>query len=434
MSTTKHREWRNWAGNQHATAASVARPGSTGEVVETVRHAVANGLTVKPVGSGHSFTDIAATGGARLRLDRLAGIVSVDGTRVTVRAGTTIRALNRALAGHGLALPILGDVDAQSISGAIATGTHGTGASYGNLATFVEALELVTASGEVITCDAGRRPEVFAAARVGLGALGVLTEVTLRCETAFVLRAEERPTPLAETLASFPDDVEANEHVEFYWMPYTEMTLVKRNNRVSVDSRPMTRLRAWWENDFLQNVAFGAVCRLGRAMPSRVPRLARTVARLFSPVTYTNRSDRIFTTPRRVHFLEMEYGLPRAALPEAFAALRRIVAGLPFPVLMPVEVRVAAPDDIWLSHGYRRDSVYLAIHQYVGMPYAPYFRAFEGVCTQLGGRPHWGKLHWRDAESLRTAYPRFDDFLSVRDKLDPDRVFANAYTVRVLGA
>jgi FAD/FMN-containing dehydrogenase len=194
----------------------------------------------------------------------------------------------------------------------------------------------------------------------------------------------------------------------------------------------MTRLRAWWENDFLQNVAFGAVCRLGRAMPSQVPRLSRTVAGFFSPITYTNRSDRIFTTPRRVHFIEMEYGLPRAALPEAFAALRQIVDRLPFPVVMPVEVRVAAADDIWLSHGYGRDSVYIAIHQYVGMPFQPYFKAFEAVCRTLDGRPHWGKLHWRDADSLRTAYPRFDDFLAVRDALDPDRVFANAYTARVL--
>jgi FAD-linked oxidoreductase len=422
----------NWAGNQRWTALRDVRPASTDEVAAAIRGAAADGLAVKPMGSGHSFTDAATTDGVQLRLDRMTGLVAVDGTRVAVRAGTTVRALNALLADRGLALPNLGDIDAQTVAGALATGTHGTGARFGNLATNASALELVTASGEVIRCDAKTRPDVFAAARVGLGALGVVTEVTLRCEDAFILRADERPAPLADTLASFADDIEAHDHVEFYWQPYTEKTLVKRNDRVATDSRPMTRLRAWWENDFLQNVAFGAVCRLGRAMPSQVPRLSRTVAGFFSPITYTNRSDRIFTTPRRVHFIEMEYGLPRAALPEAFAALRQIVDRLPFPVVMPVEVRVAAADDIWLSHGYGRDSVYIAIHQYVGMPFQPYFKAFEAVCRTLDGRPHWGKLHWRDADSLRTAYPRFDDFLAVRDALDPDRVFANAYTARVL--
>jgi L-gulonolactone oxidase len=436
MSVRGPLDWRNWAGNQSATAALVARPGSPDEVADAIHAAAARGLRVKPVGSGHSFTSAAATSGLRLHLDRLAGVLSVDrvGRRITVQAGMSLRALNRALAGHGLALPNLGDIDAQTVAGAIATGTHGTGGGYGCLATFVESLELVTAAGERLHCDARTRPEIFAAALVGIGALGVVTEVTLRCEEAFVLRADERPTPLAETLASFGEDVAANEHVEFYWLPYTERTLVKRNNRVDLDSTPLSRLKAWWENDFLQNVAFGAVCRLGRARPALVPRLARTTASMFSPVTYTNRSDRIFTTPRRVHFIEMEYGLPRAALPEAFAALRRIVDALPFPVLMPVEVRVSAADDIWLSHGYGRDSVYIAIHQYVGMPYEPYFRAFEDVCTGLAGRPHWGKLHWRDAESLRPAYPMFDDFLAVREKLDPARVFANPYTERVLGS
>jgi L-gulonolactone oxidase len=129
----------------------------------------------------------------------------------------------------------------------------------------------------------------------------------------------------------------------------------------------------------------------------------------------------------------MEYGIPRAAFPEAFAALRRIVDDLPFRVQFPVECRFTGPDDVWLSHGYGRDSAYVAVQQYVGVPYEPFFRAFEKVCLGLEGRPHWGKLHYRDAESLRPAYPRFDDFLAVRDRLDPNRIFANAYTDRVLG-
>ncbi len=433
MATTAAPTWRNWAGNQRVHPARIVSPASAGEVAAAITQAAAGGLTVKAVGSGHSFTGAAATDGVQLRLDRLAGLRTVDGHLVTVGAGMTLAALNTALARHGLALPNLGDIDAQTVAGALATGTHGTGAGYGCLSTFVEGFELVTAAGEVLSCSATERPDVFAAGRVGLGALGVVTAVTLRCVDAFVLRADERPLPLAETLGRFAEFAAGNEHVEFYWMPYTQRTLVKRNNRVAAHDQPMSRLRRWWETDFLQNTAFGAVCRTGRALPRLAPGLLRTTAKAFSPLTYTDRSDRVFVTPRRVRFVEMEYGLPREALPEAFAGLRRIVAGLPFPVLLPVEVRVTAADDIWLSPGYGRDSVYLAIHQYVGMPYEPYFRAFETLCSTMDGRPHWGKLHWRDAESLRPTYPRFDDFRAVRDALDPDRVFANAYTQRVLG-
>lgn len=426
--------WRNWAGNQRGTA-TVVSPSTTDDVVEVVTRARAQGRRVKVAGSGHSFTGIALAEDIRLDLAAMPATITAEpGSRlVRVPAGTTLRQLNTWLAGHGLALPNLGDIDAQTISGAISTGTHGTGAGYGGLATFVEALTLVTGTGEVVHCCATTDPDLFAAARVGLGALGVITELTLRCVDAFVLHADERPVPLAEALAGFDGFCGDHEHVEFYWMPYTEASLLKRNDRTDVDSNPMSRVKAWWENDFLQNVALGAVCRLGRAVPAAVPRLARLVAGFFSPVSYTNRSDRIFTTPRRIRFLEMEYALPRAALPEAFAGLRRIVDGLPLRVILPVEVRVSAADDIWLSPASGRDTAYIAIHQYAGAPYQPYFRAFEEVCAGLGGRPHWGKLHWRDAASLAPAYPRFADFLALRDRLDPDRVFANTYLERVLG-
>jgi L-gulonolactone oxidase len=426
--------WRNWAGNQRASAA-VARPSTQDELAAVLRQAATRGRRIKPVGAGHSFTDIAWTDDLRVELDRLAGLVSVDrfAHLVTVRAGTRLRELNAILAAHGLAMPNLGDIDQQTISGAISTGTHGTGAQYGCLSTFVEALTLVTATGEVVHCSATERPDVFAAARVGLGALGVITEVTLRCVDAFVLHADERPMPLGAVLADLDGMVEANHHFEFYWFPYTELVQAKRNNRVPADDRPLARWRAWLDDEFLSNTVFGGVCRVGRRVPAAVPAISALSARALSAREYTARSDRVFCTPRRVHFVEMEYGIPRAALPVAFEGLRKVVDGLPFKVLFPVEVRFAGADDIWLSHGYDRESAYVAVHQYVGAPYEPYFRAFERVVTALGGRPHWGKLHYRNAESLRPAYPRFDDFLAVRDRLDPGRVFANPYLDRVLG-
>ncbi|MFB9237027.1 D-arabinono-1,4-lactone oxidase [Plantactinospora siamensis] len=427
--------WSNWAGNQTATAA-VVRAAGADEVQAAVRAARADGRRLKVGGSGHSFTAIARPDGDRLELVAEPARIRVDRERrlVTVPAALTLRELNELLARHGLALPNLGDIDAQSVAGALATGTHGTGAGYGCLSTFVDALTLVTGAGELITCSATDNADVFPAARVGLGALGVLVEVTLRCVDAFVLRADERPAALADTLAGLPELIGGNDHAEFYWFPYTDRVQVKTNNRVPADDHPLPRMRGWLDDEFLANTVFAGACRLGRRLPGLAPAISAVSARALAARTYTGRSDRVFCTPRRVRFVEMEYGLPRAALPEALAALRRIVDDLPFRVLFPVEVRFTAPDDIWLSHGYGRESAYLAIHQYVGVPYEPYFRGFERIAAKLGGRPHWGKLHYRDAASLRPAYPRFDDFRAVRDRLDPDRVFGNAHLDRVLGA
>ncbi|MFY1705564.1 D-arabinono-1,4-lactone oxidase [Micromonospora sp. WMMA1923] len=457
--------WTNWAGNQRTTA-EVIRPGTVAETVAAVRAAAAQGRRIRPVGSGHSFTALAVTDGYHLQpggdplagpLDGLAdrpgggplagpgdgplagpgggaGVrVDVDRRQVTVPAGTTLRALNRLLDRHGLALPNLGDIDAQTIAGAISTGTHGTGARLGCLATAVTALTLVTGTGEVLRCSADQHPDVFAAARVSLGALGILVDVTLQCVDAFVLHAHERPARLGDVLADLPALVEAHDHVEFFWFPYTDRVQVKTNDRVPVDDRPLSRWRGWLDDDLLANTVFGAACRLGRAVPALAPTISATAAGLLGERRYTGRSDRVFCSPRRVRFTEMEYALPRAALPEALDALRRIVDTLPTRVLFPAEVRFTAADDIWLSHGHGRDSAYLAIHQYAGMPYEPYFRAFERVATDLAGRPHWGKLHWRDAESLAPAYPRFADFQRLRDRLDPHRVFANPHLTHLLG-
>jgi L-gulono-1,4-lactone dehydrogenase len=428
--------WRNWAGNQEAVASAVARPTSTDAVAAAVRDVAAAGGTVKPVGTGHSFTAAAATTGVRLNLSGLSGIVSLSRASklVRVRAGTPLSHLNAELAQQGLAMPNLGDIDVQTVSGALATGTHGTGKDYGCLSTFVVELELVTGTGEVLRCSREQNADVFLSALVGVGAVGVVTEVTLRCVDAFVLHADERPTPLADVLAGLDEHVGRNDHFEFYWMPYTDKTLTKANNRVPEHSKPRGRFSKWFNDDLLENTVLGGVCRLCRARPKWTPRLLRTTASAFSPRTYTERSDLVFTTPRRVKFVEMEYGLPRAAIPTAFGELRKIIDRLDLKVALPVEVRFTAGDDIWLSHGHGRENGYIAIHQFIGMPYEPYFRAFDAVCTDLGGRPHWGKLHYREAASLRPSYPRFDDFLAVRDKLDPHRVFANAYTRQVFGA
>jgi L-gulono-1,4-lactone dehydrogenase len=434
-------EWRNWAGTASATPSRWVRAVSAEDISAAVKLAASAGLTVRALGSGHSFTAAAACGGGiALDLSGFTGIVSSDVSTglVTVRSGTTIRSLNRALDGLGLAMANLGDIDAQTIAGALATGTHGTGSSLGGLATQVTAFELVLADGSVVSCSATQRPELFSAARVGLGALGVVATVTLQCVPAFSLVADERPMPLEEVLASFDDMAAANDHFEFYWFPYGRKALVKQNNRVSAaDSAdippPMAPWRRWWEFSMMENTAFGALCRTGRLMPASIPSLNRLSSASLSSRSYTAVSHEVFVTPRRVRFVESEYAVPRESLLDVLDALRAAVPRLPHPVMFPVEVRVAAADDIWLSTAYGRDSAYIAIHQYVGLPYQEYFDAFESIAASAGGRPHWGKMHSLSADSLRPLYPKFGDFLAARASVDPDGRFVNQYLSKVFG-
>ncbi|GIL25273.1 D-arabinono-1,4-lactone oxidase [Actinocatenispora comari] len=428
-------QWTNWAGNQRAVAQRVAEAGGAEQVAEIVGRVRESGGTLKAVGSGHSFTGAARTDGVRLAPASGRYTVDREAKRVTVPAGMPLHELNRVLAAVDLALPNLGDIDRQTIAGAISTGTHGTGAKLGGLATFVAGLTLVTGTGEIVHASPTENPDVFEAARLGVGAVGVLTELELSCVDSFPLRADERPMPLDTVLSTVDELAAANDHFEFYWFPYTELTSVKRNNRLGPDEapHPLPKWRHLLDDELLSNTAFSVLCKLVRRAPALAPRVNGLSARALSARSYADRSDRVFCTPRRVRFVEMEYSVPREALTEAFAGLRRAVETCGVHIAFPVEVRVAAADDVWLSTAHGRDAAYLAVHQYVGMAYEPYFRAVEAVLRDLDGRPHWGKLHWRDADSLRATYPRFDDFVAVRDRLDPDRVFANDYTRRVFG-
>ena len=441
-SSAQPRAWRNWAGTATATPARWGRPRSEAEISAAVKDAASAGLQVRALGSGHSFTAAAATSGVALDLSQWTGITAAD-TRtglVTVRSGTTLRALNTELGGFGLAMANLGDIDAQTLAGALSTGTHGTGARLGGLATQVEALELVLADGSVVSCSATSRPELFAAARIGVGALGVITTVTLRCVPSFTLLADERPVPVEEVLEQFDALAAANDHFEFYWFPYGRKALVKRNNRLSPGgsaapgaAHPMPGWRRFWEFEVMENAGFGTLCRIGRARPRLIPALNRFSSTALSSRSYTDLSHRVFVTPRRVRFAESEYAVPRESLGHVIAELRRAVPRLPDPVMFPVEVRVAAADDIWLSTAYGRESAYVAIHQYAGLPYRAYFDRFESIVAEVAGRPHWGKLHSLDAERLRPLYPRYDEFRRVRAEVDPEARFGNPYLTRVLG-
>ncbi|GAA1967059.1 D-arabinono-1,4-lactone oxidase [Amycolatopsis minnesotensis] len=430
-------QWTNWAGTATATPQRVHTPRSAAELAEVVAGVAVEGRRVRAWGSGHSFTPIAAADSDAIDLTAWSGIAfaDLDTGRVTVRSGTKLRKLNADLDALGLAMTNLGDIDEQTIAGAVSTGTHGTGARLGGLATQIVELELVLADGSVVTCSADRRPELFAAARVGLGALGVISTVTLQCEPSFVLSAQERPEPLEQVLEGFDQFADENDHFEFYWFPYGTNALVKRNNRLPDDAerRPLSRAKRFIDYEITENLAFGALCRTGRMVPKLVRPLGKLASSLLSTREYSDLSHRVFVTHRGVRFVEAEYAVPRESVHDVLAELRALVPRLETPVSFPVEVRVAAADDIWLSTAHGRDSAYIAIHQFVGMPYRQYFAAFADIAGAVGGRPHWGKMHDLDAVVLRDRYPRFDDFVRVRKEVDPAGVFGNAYLDQVLG-
>jgi L-gulonolactone oxidase len=350
-----------------------------------------------------------------------------------VEAGTPLKRLNIALAREGLSLTNMGDIMEQTVSGATSTGTHGTGRESASIAAQIRALELVTADGSVLTCSEKDNPEVFAAARIGLGALGIVTAITLAVEPSFLLTAREEPMPLDKVLADFDELWAENEHFEFYWFPHTGNTNTKRNNRSAGPEKPVPQLQGWFEDEFLSNGVFQVAQWVGRAVPATVPAIAQVSSRALSARTYTDIAYKVFTSPRRVRFVEMEYAVPRAAVTQTLRELKAMIDRSGLRIGFPVEVRTAPADDITLSTASGRDSAYIAVHVAKGAPYQRYFTAAERIFTAHEGRPHWGKVHTRDAEYFAQVYPRFGEFTQLRDRLDPDRRFQNDYLRRVLG-
>jgi FAD-linked oxidoreductase len=432
----EHRaRWHNWAGDQSCRPASIERPGSIDELFAAIANATARGVPMRVVGAGHSFSDIACTDGSLVSLERLGRVLDVDRASGLVRAqaGITIRELSRQLDAHGLAMENLGDIDVQTIAGAISTATHGTGARLGNISSQVVELTLMLADGSTLLCSAEHEAEVFRAARVGLGALGVIVEVTLRCVPAFTLRGLDAPAPLAQTLERFDELASSNDHFEFFVFPHADVALTRTNNRTDEPPRPRGRLSAYADDVLLTNHAFGLLCRVGRRMPSRIPQLNRLVTRLAGSRERVDRSAAIFASPRLVRFTEMEYALPREHTPQAVRRVLEMIERRGFAVPFPIEVRTVAPDDAFLSTAAGRESGFVAVHMFKGMQWRPYFQAVEQIMDELDGRPHWGKRHFQTAATLRARYVDWDRFQAVRARLDPNGRFANEWTDRVLG-
>ncbi|MBS1845159.1 MAG: FAD-binding protein, partial [Actinobacteria bacterium] len=425
-----------WAGDQRCRPARVLAPRSREELAEDIGAAAAAGEKVKVTGSGHSFTEAAMTEATMVRLDGLRGVLEADRTSGLVKlgAGTVLRDLNQELVALGLGLENMGDIDAQTIAGAISTGTHGTGAGFGNISARVEAVEMVLADGSLRELTADGDPELLRAARVGVGALGAISAVTIRCVPSFTLRREDSGHQLAEVLDRFDEYAERNDHFELFTFPYSDRALVLERNRTAEAPKPKSRVVALLNDVLLENWALEAMAATGRRWPRTIPALSKFAGLVATGTNNQDRSDRIFVNQRNVRFTEMEYAVPRADGPTAVRRVIEWVRSNEYPVFFPIEVRVAAGDDASISAAHERDTAYIAVHQYRGMEWRPYFEAVESIMNDYEGRPHWGKRHFQTAATLAPRYPKWSEFQAARDTLDPTRTFANAYTDRVLGA
>ena len=387
--------WANWAGSVACDVAGLPRPRSEAEIAEWVRRASAEGRTLRVVGTGHSFTPLVATSGYVMSLDEWSGLESHDASMMeaTARAGTKLSALGRELRAVGLATANLGDIDVQSIGGALGTGTHGTGRSLSNLSAQVAALRLVLASGEVVECSAAKDRDLFSAARVSFGALGVVSAARFQLLPAYRLHERVLRRPLAETLERLADDVAGNRHYEFFWFPKRDFAECKLLNPTaegpeSIAGRKHERIG--WSADILPSV-------------------------------------------RELRFHEMEYAVPAESGPACMREVEARIRARWSDVEWPVEYRTLRADDAWLSPAHERDTVTISIHQDARLPHEALFADLEPIFREHRGRPHWGKLHSRTAEDLFALYPRFTEFCALRRSLDPRGVFLNGHLRKLLG-
>lgn len=428
------RIWRNWSGTAQSKPSSVVAPESAAEVASAVTEAAARGGTVRMVGAGHSFTSVAAPEDVMLIPRRLNAVRSVDTENhlISVDAGIDLTTLCHVLDAHGLALINMGDIRVQTVAGAIQTGTHGTGRDSGTFADMVQEIEIVTADGEVRTASREHDPDLFMAARVGLGSFGILTGITLKVAPKFRLQAHEFGATFDKTTDMFDEWTAEHDHVEFYWFPHTEGCMVKHNDRTQNPPKPLGKFKSWFDDEFLANTVFGALCKFTRAAPGYTPLVNRVSANALSERTFTDDSWKVFTSTRNVKFQEMEYNVPREQLLPALREVKKLLDNGPWRISFPIEVRSVPADDAWLSPASKRDSGYIAVHAFNRMD-RDWFKPVEDILRAHSGRPHWGKMHTRTLADIAPAYPNFQQALDVRNRVDPNRVFANAYSRTMLG-
>jgi len=426
--------WVNWGRNQKCAPDQIARPSTDTQVAKLVCLGVAERKKVRAVGAGHSFSPLCATEGIMIDLSNFNSITRVDQELmlVTVGAGIRLFELNKQLELLGLALPNLGDIDCQSLAGAISTGTHGTGLGFHSISEAVVGIKMITGDGGILQCSTSKNQNFLEAARVGLGSLGIMVEVTLQCVPAFNLRAMEQTTHIESVLELFEAAIETEDHTEFFWFPHTEVGTLKINSKTTDSPSYRSRYKAFLSDEIIANGGFELINRYAKFFPSRAQQMLEKQLATDRKISYVAPSYKVFCSKRRVRFIEMEYAIPLEYLLEAFQKVREVTQQLDSPITFPIEVRVLGADSIPLSPAYGRKSGYIAVHVFRGTPTDPYFRLVEDIMKTYGGRPHWGKMHTRTSRELSDLYPEWNKFQSVLEELDPDGHFSTPYLDRVL--
>jgi FAD-linked oxidoreductase len=426
--------FENWGKTLKFKPQAIVYPQSESEIQALVQKAWLNKQKVRVVGSGHSWTPLIETQGILVSLDKLQGLISADNQQLTatVFAGTKLKQLGELLHQQGMAMENLGDIDVQSIAGAISTGTHGTGIEFGTLATQVIEITLIDGKGDLLTCSETENREIFKCAQISLGALGIITRYKLRLLPAYQLEYIARKATLSETLQKLEEYKKNTRNFEFYWFPYTDTVQLKFINRTEKKPQAIGFWRKF-NQSVLENGLVGLLSKLAQWFPAIAPTISRIFAAGVSKEQYVNDSYRVFATQRLIKFYEMEYNIPAEHFAVVIQKIAECIQKNRFRVHFPIECRWVKADDISISPASGREAAYIAVHMYRGMPYNPYFEAVEAIFRQYEGRPHFGKMNTCTAQDFQKLYPHWNKFLEIRQKLDPDKVFLNNYLQEVFG-
>ncbi|MED1787850.1 MULTISPECIES: D-arabinono-1,4-lactone oxidase [Brevibacillus] len=434
MRAVAMQSWKNWAGLVTSTPQQVVYPSSLEEVVQVVKEASQQGKTIRVVGSGHSFTALVETDQILLSLDDLQGVITIDDEEqtATVWAGTKLKLLGESLYERGYSQENLGDINAQSIGGAISTGTHGTGIQFGSVSTQVVGLTVVTAQGDILECSETYHPELFRALQVSLGLLGIIVKVRLRVLPAYNIHYKSKRMNLNDCLNNLTTFTDSHRHFEFYWFVHTNVVQAKF---MQITQEPASKNSFW--NQFkkigIENGLFWFLSEGCRLFPHLCVPISKLSAKAVPDIEEVGASHKLFATPRWVRFSEMEYSVPADKMKEVMEEIRECLQEHRFAVHFPIECRYVKGDDIWLSPAYKRDSAYIAVHMYKGMPYKAYFQAMERIFLKYDGRPHWGKLHELTTADLQERFPMWNQFKAIQKQMDPNGLFLNPYLSRLFG-
>ena len=422
--------WKNWSESVHCEPEQYVEPENISQLQTIVRQANQARRNIRVVGAGHSFTPLVATSEIMVSLRHLVGIDSIDRNShyVTVWGGTNLKELGKQLWEQGYAMENLGDINKQTIAGAISTGTHGTGIQFGSISTQVVGMSLLQANGDILEINEASEGDLLQAAQVSLGMLGIIIKVTLKVLPAYQLMAHSYRLSLEDSLQQLPKLLSNHRNMEFYWFPYTNTVQIKTLNVATSKIKPIHQKRHnMFKKVVIENGLFWMMSEVSRIVP-RSAKAISTISAIGIPVgAETNASHELFATPRLVKFQEMEYSVPVDHLEAILRLIDATIRKEQYAVHFPIECRFVQADNSWLSPSYERDSAYIAIHMYKGMEFSPYFQTIENILKQFEGRPHWGKMHTMNKQEIQAIYPRLDDFNVVRRQLDERGIFLNEY-------